>query len=72
MSNNWLPLIRMIEAAICCEDIRDIGFFLVAAGWIVVVFASSGVITGSIMIIFGVDNLIARLLALNLEQAGQA
>ena len=33
------------------EDVRDVGFFLFVAGWIVVVFASSGVITSSRMII---------------------
>jgi hypothetical protein len=30
------------------EDMRDVGFFLFAAGWIVVVFANSGVIKGSV------------------------
>ena len=37
-----------------------------------VVFANSGMITGSIMIIFGADILIAGLLAKNLEQASHA
>jgi hypothetical protein len=26
------------------DDVRDVGFFLFVAGWIVVVFANSGVI----------------------------
>ena len=35
-----------------CEDVRDVGFFLFVAGWIVVVFANGGVIiTDSLMII---------------------
>ena len=46
--------------AIRFEDVRDVGFFLFAAGWIVVVFANSGVITGSLMIILGADILIAE------------
>ncbi len=50
------------------EDVRDVGFFLFAAGWIVVVFASSGVITGSLMSILGADTLIAALRALKVEQ----
>ena len=33
------------------EDVRDVGFFLFVAGWTVVVFANSGVIAGSVMII---------------------
>ncbi len=37
--------------------------FLFAAGWIVALFANSGVITGSIMLILGADVLIAGLLA---------
>jgi hypothetical protein len=41
----------------------DVGFFLFAAGWIVVVFVNSGVITGGLMIILGADILIAGLLA---------
>ncbi len=45
------------------DDVRDVGFFLFAAGWIVVLFANSGVITGSVMIILGADILIAGLLA---------
>ncbi len=51
------------------EDVRDVGFFLFAAGWIVVVFATSGVITGSVMIILGADLLIAGLLAPKAELA---
>ena len=44
------------------EDRRDVGFFLFVAGWIVVVFANSGVIiTDSLMIILGADMLIAGL-----------
>jgi hypothetical protein len=36
--------------------VRDAGFFLFVAGWIVVVFATSGVIiTDSLMIILGTD-----------------
>jgi hypothetical protein len=55
--------------AIRFEDARDVGFFLFAAGWIVVVFANSGVIiTDSLMIILGAEILIAGLLALNLER----
>ncbi len=50
------------------EDVRDVGFFLFAAGWIVVVFANSGVITGSLMIILAADILIAWLLALKVER----
>lgn len=46
------------------EDVRDVGFFLFASGWIVVYFANTGVITGSLMIILGVDILIAGPLAL--------
>ncbi len=49
------------------EDVRDVGFFLFATGWIVVWFANGGVITGSVMIILGADILIAGLLAKNLE-----
>jgi len=45
------------------EDVRDVGFFLVVAGWIVVVFANGGRIKGSLMIILGADILIAGLLA---------
>jgi hypothetical protein len=54
------------------EDVRDVGFFLFVAGWIVVVFANSGVITGSLMIILGADILIAGLLAKNLEGSSHA
>jgi hypothetical protein len=36
--------------------VRDVGFFLFAASWIVVVFANSGVIiTDSLLIILGAD-----------------
>ncbi len=49
------------------DDMRDVGVFLFAAGWIVVVFANSGVITGSLMIILGAGILIGGLLAKNLE-----
>ena len=45
------------------EDVRDVGFFLFAAGFVVVAFANSGHITGSLMIILGADILIAELLA---------
>ena len=44
---------------ICFDDVRNVGFFLFAAGWIVVGFANSGVIIGSLMIILGADRLIA-------------
>ncbi len=54
------------------EDIRDVGFFLFAAGWIVVVLANSGVTTGSLMRILGADSLLAGLLAKNRERASQA
>jgi len=50
------------------EDVRDVGFFFFVAGWVVVCFANSGMITGSIMIILGVDKLMAGLLALKLER----
>ncbi len=30
-----------------CDNVRDVGFFLFAAGWIVIVFANSGVITAA-------------------------
>ena len=50
------------------EDVRDVGFFLFVAGWIVVVFANSGLITSSIMIILGADILIAGLPALKVER----
>jgi hypothetical protein len=45
------------------EDVRDVGFFLFAAGFVVVAFANGGRITGSLMIILGADILIAGLLA---------
>ena len=46
----------MMDAALRCEDIRAVGFFRFAAGWIVVVFANNGVIiTGGLMIIRGAD-----------------
>jgi len=45
-----------------------VGFFCFAAGWFVVVFANSGVINGSLMIILGADILIAGLLALKVER----
>ena len=57
----------MMDFAIRYEDARAVGFFLFAAGWIVVVFANSGVITGSLMIILGADILTAGLLALQAE-----
>ena len=41
------------------DDIHEVGFFLFAAGWIVVVFANGCTITGSLMIILGADRLIA-------------
>ena len=41
------------------EDVRDLSFILFATGWIVVVFANNGVITGSHMIILGEDILMA-------------
>ncbi len=53
--------------AVCFEGVRDVGFFLFVAGWIVVVFANNGVITGSLMIILGADILIAGLLAWKVE-----
>jgi len=52
--------------------VRDVGFFLFAAGWIVVVFANSGVITGSPMSILGADRLMAGLLAKSRERTGHA
>jgi hypothetical protein len=53
--------------AIRFDDVHDVGFFLFAAGWIVVLFANSGVIiTDSLMIILGADILIAGLLAKNM------
>ena len=54
------------------EDVRDVGFFLFAGGWIVVYFANGGVITGSLMLILGADSLLAGLLAKNRERASQA
>ena len=51
---------------------RDVGFFLFAAGWIVVVLANSDVITGSLMIVVGADILMAGLLAKSLERASHA
>ncbi len=54
------------------EDIRDVGFFLFVAGWIIVAFANGGRITGSHLIIFGADILIAGPLALNSERANHA
>ena len=55
------------------DDVRDVGFFLFAAGWIVVLFANSSVIiTDSLMIILGADILMAGLLAKNLERTGHA
>ena len=58
--------------AVRFDDVRDVGFFLFVAGWIVVVFANSGVIiTDSLMIILGADILIAGLLALKVEQASR-
>ncbi len=52
------------------DDVRDVGFFVFAAGWIVVVFANSGVIiTDSLMIILGADTLIAVLPARKVERA---
>jgi len=40
----------MLDAALRCEDIRAVGFFLFAASGIVVAFANSGVIiTGTEM-----------------------
>ena len=50
------------------ESVRDVGFFLFAAVWIVVMFANSGVITGSLMIILGADILIAGVLARKVER----
>ncbi len=47
------------------EDVRDVGFFLCAAGWIV--FTNIGVITAGLMIILGADRLIAGLVALKVE-----
>jgi hypothetical protein len=41
------------------EDVRDVGFFLFAGGWIVIYFANAGVITGSLMLILGADILMA-------------
>jgi hypothetical protein len=58
--------------AIRFEDVRSVGFFLFAGGWIVVLFANGGVITGSFMLILGADILIAGLLAKNLKRAGQS
>jgi hypothetical protein len=58
----------MKDLAVRFEDVRDVGFFLFTAGWIVVVFANSGVITGSLMIILGADILIAELLALQVKR----
>jgi len=49
------------------ENIHDVGFYPLAAGWIVVVFANSGAITGSLMLVLGADILIARLPALPAE-----
>jgi hypothetical protein len=48
--------------------VRDLGFFLFVAGWLVVYIANSGVPTGSLMIILGTGILIAGLLALKVEQ----
>ncbi len=39
------------------------------AGWIVVAFANGGRVTGSLLIIFGGDLLIARLLAKQMSKA---
>ncbi len=50
------------------DDVRDVGFFFSAADWIVVYFANSGVITGSLMIILGADILIAGLPAKKMER----
>ena len=49
---------------------RHVGFFLFAVCWIVVAFANSGVITGSLMIILGADRLMAGLPALKAKQVG--
>jgi hypothetical protein len=49
--------------------VRDVGFFLFVAGWIVVVFANSGVIiTDSLLIILGAGILIAGLLVSKVEE----
>jgi hypothetical protein len=51
------------------EDARDVGFFLFAAGCIVVVFANSGVITGGLLIILGASIPMTGRLALKRERA---
>jgi hypothetical protein len=51
-----LEIVKTAAMVVCYEPIRDVGFFLFAAGWFVVMFASSGVIiTDSLMIILGAD-----------------
>ncbi len=47
---------------------RDVGFLLCVAGWIVIVFTNSGMITASLLIILGADILIAGLVALKVER----
>jgi len=46
---------------------QNIDALLAQCGWIVVVFANSGVITGGIMLVPGADRLMAR--ALKVERA---
>ncbi len=48
---------------------QNIDALLQQCGWIAVVFANSGVITGGIMLIPGADTLMAGLLALKVERA---
>jgi hypothetical protein len=67
--NDAIPLPLRPEQK-CIAD--KMGFFLFAAGWIVVVFANSGVITGSPMSILGADRLMAGLLAKSRERTGHA
>jgi hypothetical protein len=45
------------------EDVRAVGFFLFAGGWIVILFANNGLITGSLMIVLDAGILIAGLLS---------
>ena len=63
--NDAIPLPPRPEQK-CIAD--KMGFFLFAAGWIVVVFANSGAPTDSLMIVLGADILIAGLLALKMER----
>ena len=48
---------------------RNIDALFQQCGWIVVVFANSGVITSGIMLVPGADRLMAGLLALQVEHA---